>query len=232
MKILILLVSSAVAFIMLMASLAPADSAPADASFAVNDQSDAVDNNIGDGVCLAANGKCTLRAAIQEANAQFAAHPTAMYTITVPGALTLFSPPRLYALTLTGSGEDNATTGDLDIKSNLFIRTSNGQPALVSAAAIGDRVFHVIQPPGRTISVTFASIWMANGSVADRGGGLLVDSAASVTLSSARVMTNSVSGQFAEGGGIDLRGGGTLTLNSVLVRANRVQGGNNGGTRG
>ena len=57
MKIIILLVSSAVALIMLMASLAPADSAPADATFAVNDQSDAVDNNIGDGVCLAANGK-------------------------------------------------------------------------------------------------------------------------------------------------------------------------------
>jgi len=148
MKKIILLVSSALVFIILMVSLVPAESAPVDATFVVNDQTDAVDNNIGDGVCLGANGKCTLRAAIQEANAQFAAHPGTKYTISVPGALTIFSPPRLYALTLTGSGEDDAATGDLDIKSNLLLRTTNGRAALTSAAAIGDRVFHEKFGPG------------------------------------------------------------------------------------
>jgi CSLREA domain-containing protein len=38
-------------------------------TFVVNDAGDADDSNTGDGVCLTAGGKCTLRAAIQQANA-------------------------------------------------------------------------------------------------------------------------------------------------------------------
>jgi CSLREA domain-containing protein len=210
-----------------------AQSASADATFVVNDQTDAVDNNIGDGVCLAANGKCTLRAAIQEANAQYAAHPGTTYTITVPGAVTFFSGPRIYSLTLTGSGEDNAATGDLDIKCNLRLNTTNGRAALVNASGLGDRAFHIIQPASGPINVTLVNVGFENGSVADRGGGMLIENgASSVTLTGLSVLTNIVTGQFAEGGGIDLRGGGTLTLNGVLVRGNRAQGGNNGTTRG
>ncbi len=207
--------------------------ASADLTFVVNDQTDAVDNNIGDGVCLATNGKCTLRAAIQEANAQYAAHPGTMYTITVPGAVTFFSGPRIYALTLTGSGEDNAATGDLDIKCNLRLNTTNGRAALVNASGLGDRAFHIIQPASGPINVTLVNVGFENGSVADRGGGMLIENgASSVTLTGLSVLTNTATGQFAEGGGIDLRGGGTLTLNGVLVRSNRAQGGNNGSTRG
>ena len=209
-----------------------AQSALADATFVVNDQTDAVDNNIGDGVCLATNGKCTLRAAIQEANAQYAAHPGTMYTISVPGAVTVFSNPRVYPLTLTGSGEDNAATGDLDIKCNLLLNTTNGRAALVNASGLGDRAFHIIQPTSAPINVTLVNVGFENGSVTARGGGMLIESAASVTLTGLSVLTNTVTGQFAEGGGIDLQGGGTLTLNGVLVRGNRVTGGNNGGTRG
>ena len=39
-----------------------------EAAFTVNNNGDAVDNNIGNGVCSTAGGVCTLRAAIQEAN--------------------------------------------------------------------------------------------------------------------------------------------------------------------
>ncbi len=206
-------------------------SAPADTTFAVNDQTDLVDSSIGDGVCLATNGKCTLRAAIQEANAQYAAHPGTTYTITVPAAITFFSPPRLYSLTLTGSGEDNATTGDLDIKANLVIRT-NGLPARVSASGLSDRVFDIIQPTTRTISVTLSNIWMSNGTAIDYGGGMRIGSGPHVTLNSLLILTNTVTGQFAQGGGIYAGSGGTLTLNNVLVRANHVQGSNNGSARG
>ena len=236
MKKLIIVVNLVLACVVFLASRSPAQSAraaPGDLTFSVNDQSDAIDNNLGDGVCLAANGKCTLRAAIQEANVQYAAHPGAMYTISVPGAFTFFSPPRLYALSITGSGEDNATTGDLDIKSNLLIRTTNGQPALVSAAAIGDRVFHVIQPPSGPISVTFLRIWIANGTATDGnsasdvgGGGLLIQNKGSVTLTSGRVLSNTVlspAGKFGTGGGIyQTEDGGTLTLNNMIIGANKV----------
>jgi CSLREA domain-containing protein len=244
----ILMVGAALALVAFIATLSPARSETAERTVAVDEQStaasitntfvvtdtsDAVDFNIGDGVCAAhtLNGdRCTLRAAIQEANTQYAGNPGTMYTISVKGGF-IFGPPLLYPLTLTGPPEDNAATGDLDIKCNLFMY-STGHFALVSASGLGDRVFHIIQPPSGPISVTFVGIWMANGSAADHGGGLLIENNGSVTLDSVRVMTNSVTGQTAEGGGIDLRGGGTLTLNSVIVRANRVQGGNNGGARG
>src|SRR5438045_4206977 len=159
MKKLLWLVSLGIAFVAVFASLSPAQSAPADLTFAVNDPNDSIDNNIGDGLCLATNNKCTLRAAVQEANVQYAAHSGSLYTITVPGG-TIISGPRLYHLTLTGSGEDNAATGDLDIKASLLI-VGTGAGALVSASGLGDRVFHVKQPPSGPISVTFAGIWIA-----------------------------------------------------------------------
>lgn len=214
--------------------------APEDATFDVNDQTDAVDNNLGDGFCTAntVNGvKCTLRAAIQEANVQYAGHPGAVYTISLSGAPNEFSPPRVYTLTIAGSGEDSSATGDLDIKANLVLRTTNGQAALVSASGLTDRVFHIIQPPiGGGINVTFQNIWIAQGVATDGGSdsriggaGLLIDSAGSVTLSGGGVLSNvlivpaSVTGL---GGGIfQNTRGGTLTLDNVLVAGNQIWGG-------
>src|SRR5438128_229120 len=86
MKKVLWLVGMAVSFVALCADLSPAQSAPANLTFAVNDQSDAIDNNLGDGVCLAANGKCTLRAAIQEANVQYAASPARCSRFPCPAA--------------------------------------------------------------------------------------------------------------------------------------------------
>ena len=39
------------------------------ATFTVNSTADAVDATLGDGICATATGICTLRAAVQEANA-------------------------------------------------------------------------------------------------------------------------------------------------------------------
>jgi len=214
-----------------------ATSEPADITFVVDDQSDAVDNNLGDGVCLTTNAKCTLRAAIQEANTQYAGHPGAVYTISLPGAPTVVSPPTVYTLTIGGSGEDLSATGDLDIKANLVLRTTNGQAALVSASSLTDRVFHIIQPPiGGGINVTFQNIWIAQGVATDGGsddriggGGLLIDSAGSVTLSNGGVLSNTVivpGTKTGLGAGIfQNTRGGTLTLKNMQVNSNRMLGG-------
>src|SRR5437762_2912702 len=99
MKKVLLLVSLAIAFAAVFAGLSPAGGQPqvaraavreagvlapaggqpqvaggqpevvAGATFTVTDSGDAVDANPGGGSCLTANFKCTLRAAIQEANA-------------------------------------------------------------------------------------------------------------------------------------------------------------------
>lgn len=52
------------------------------ATFVVNSTVDAVDGTPGDGVCAAASGACTLRAAVQEANALPGAH-----AITLPAGM-------------------------------------------------------------------------------------------------------------------------------------------------
>src|SRR5262249_4471441 len=60
------------------------------AQFAVNSTADAVDAAPGDGTCATSTGVCTLRAAIQEANA------------LTGGPHTIRLPPGTYALTISG----------------------------------------------------------------------------------------------------------------------------------
>src|ERR1700720_4241405 len=64
------------------------------ASFTVNSHNDQVDANIGDGTATTSSGTCTLRAAIQEANALASGGP---HTITLPAGN--------YDLTIAGEGE-------------------------------------------------------------------------------------------------------------------------------
>src|SRR5919198_5138806 len=72
--------------------------AAAAADFVVNSNVDETDANPGDGLCETARGECTLRAAIQEANA-------------LEGVDTITIPEGTYTLSIPGAGEDLATTG-------------------------------------------------------------------------------------------------------------------------
>jgi CSLREA domain-containing protein len=76
----------------------------------VNSTTDAVAANPAGGVCETApgNGICTLRAAIQVANA-------------LPGPDTIILPAGTYTLTIPGQGEDAAAAGDLDITDDITI---------------------------------------------------------------------------------------------------------------
>ena len=75
----------------------------------VTSTADAVDARPGDGVCATKTGTCTLRAAVQEANA-----------LVGPDAIVLQS--GVYKLTIEGLNEDAAATGDLDITDALTIK--------------------------------------------------------------------------------------------------------------
>ena len=57
-------------------------------TFTVDDIGDAIDASIGDGACLTAGAKCTLRAAIEEANAH-AGTDTINFSIAGPGPHTI-----------------------------------------------------------------------------------------------------------------------------------------------
>ena len=77
------------------------------ATFRVNTTLDSVVANLKTGRDAA--GHISLRSAIQAANAK-------------PNADTIIVPAGTYNLTLTGANEDNAATGDLDIKGNVTIK--------------------------------------------------------------------------------------------------------------
>src|SRR5512139_933240 len=71
-------------------------------NFPVDSTADDVDAAPGDGLCATAGGACTLRAAIQEANAK-------------AGDDTIDVPAGTYILSIAGAGENSGASGDLDI---------------------------------------------------------------------------------------------------------------------
>ena len=76
--------------------------------FVVDSLADTDDTFPADTVCSDAGGKCTLRAAIQEANALL-------------GADVIRLPAGTYVISRQGADEDHGATGDLDITSSLSI---------------------------------------------------------------------------------------------------------------
>ncbi|MFC1972119.1 right-handed parallel beta-helix repeat-containing protein [Chloroflexota bacterium] len=125
------------------------------ATFTVNSNGDATDWNPGDGVCETApgNGICTLRAAIQEANA-------------LGGPDTINLPAGTYTLSIAGTGEDTAATGDLDIWNDLTITGTDQATTIIDGGGL-DRVFQV-----HFCSLDISSVTVRNGNVAGSGGGI------------------------------------------------------------
>jgi CSLREA domain-containing protein len=99
------------------------------ATFTVDDFGDAVDANAGDATCQTATASCTLRAAIQEANAH--AGPD---VIEVPAGTVM--------LAIAGQAEDAAATGDLDVTDDLTVTGAGAGTTTIDAAGL-DRVFDV-----------------------------------------------------------------------------------------
>jgi CSLREA domain-containing protein len=69
---------------------------------------DETDANPGDGICASVSGVCTLRTAVQEANA-------------LAGPDRIFVPFGTYFLEIPGADEDQAATGDLDLTDDVTI---------------------------------------------------------------------------------------------------------------
>lgn len=91
-------------------------------TFTVNFEED-IDDNLINGFCEDFFGRCTLRAAIQEANAQ-------------AGLDTILIEPGTYLLTQAGTGEDYADTGDLDITDDVIIQATRGASILMAMRLI------------------------------------------------------------------------------------------------
>ena len=192
------------------------------ATYNVNNTSDAIDANLGDGICETAsgNGVCTLRAAIQQANA----NSDITNTINL-GAGN-------YLLTLVGKNEDQSATGDLDISKDLNIIGAGQTTTFIdgNGSTLEDRVFHILS--GATVNMSRFTI--RNGYIRNSVGGGLYNANGTTTLTDVTVSGNKVDhpGEVTDagtGGGIFNKG--SLTLTSVTV-SNNISETNNSGTGG
>jgi Ca2+-binding RTX toxin-like protein len=155
----------------------------------------------------AANG-LSLRDAIRIANA----NPNTDYEIHLTGGAT-------YNLTSNGINEDNALTGDLDIKSRnnvLYIVADGGQKATIDASGLlnSDRVFDVLT--GGELSLQ--NLVVKGGAISgENGGGIQVASTGFLDLYSTTVSNNSAEngGGIYNAGDAYLRHGSTVSNNSV-----------------
>jgi CSLREA domain-containing protein len=185
-------------------------------TFTVDDVGDAVDAVPGDGTCQTATGVCTLRAAIQEANA-------------LPGADRIECLDKLagtVVLSIPGAGEDMGATGDLDVRDDLMIdgdcerqRDDIVSPLPVDAAGL-DRVLHVVSG---TVTVRNLSLTGGVTGAGEHGGGILNE--ADLTLDSPFVF---VRGNAASGNGGGLYNAGVATVTNTVFDANSAATGSGG----
>ena len=123
-------------------------------TFVVNSTADEVDVNVGNGVCATAGGACTLRAAIQEADA-------------LPGPHEILLPAGVFYLTIPAAGPDDASTGDLNILRDVTIRGA-GRDVTILDGLGATRLFRVAAAPPPGINAIFTDMTIRNG----EGGGL------------------------------------------------------------
>jgi CSLREA domain-containing protein len=124
------------------------------------------------------DGDCSLRDAIIIANGNGQAD-----TITLPSGT--------YALTLTGTGEDAAATGDLDVTNPLTITGAGpSQTTIDASGVISDRVFDIKSGAG---TVVISGVKVINGNVTGSGGGIN-NYNADLTLINTVVVSNTASG--------------------------------------
>jgi parallel beta-helix repeat protein len=188
-------VAAAAAVLAACIGLSGAQAAPA-LTFLVNDTADKVDASIGNGACATSAGTCTLRAAIQEANA----HAGADVIRILPGT---------YAITLAPINENAANVGDFEILDPVTIEKvpdylgdviiDGGNP-LPSAPVIArglDRLFEIHPGAG---DVTLRNITLQNGYSPEEGGAIQNWSLGKLTLDGVTVKDS-----YAEkaGGGLN-----------------------------
>jgi CSLREA domain-containing protein len=146
-------------FLLVTATLHMASSAHA-ATFTVSSTTDAVDAAPGDGVCAAATGACTLRAAIEETNA-----------LAGPDGISL--PAGIYALTIA----------ELRNTSDLIVSGDGPATTIIDGGGL-HRVF--VNLVGATLGITDVTI--RNGNTEEFGGG--VRNTGSLSLSNSTLSGN------------------------------------------
>ncbi|WP_161604366.1 choice-of-anchor Q domain-containing protein [Roseiconus nitratireducens] len=165
----------------------------------------------------ASDGVTSLREAIIESNANGEAD-----SITLPaGTLTL---------TLSGSDENAAATGDLDIAEGNIVSIAGDGTSVIDASALGDRAFDIMSGA----DVELSGITITGGIASDTGGaspssvgdGGAVYNSGDLTLDRVTLDGNAAAGVAGSGGAV-LNAGVFAASDSSITnnRANRAGGG-------
>ncbi len=179
------------------------------ATFFVTDEDDTRDFLAGNGMCGDIVNRCTLRAAIDEAN-------------SLAGADTIILLAGIYTQTLTtASNEDTNSGGDWDILGDLTIIGAGQDVTILQAAATPNTATEgviesplVSNPPTVTISgVTIRHGKKTGTDISQKGGGIR-NYGGDMTINDSTITLNRSGG----GGGIYNRG--NITLNNVIVSNN------------
>jgi hypothetical protein len=153
-------------------------------------------------VCVTLRGVCTLRAAIQEANASYDTEVIHLSSGT-------------YRLSIPGRAEDKSVTGDLDITRPVTLLGSGSAATIIDGGGL-DRVLDIGENAHPGTSVTIAHLAIRNGS--DNGE----NAPAGIRIRTYKVTLEDiiVSDNFGEGIGIDK--GALILKNSIVKNNNRV----------
>lgn len=148
-------------------------------TFEVNSFLDAVDNNVGNGVCASSASVCTLRAAIMEANST-----TEADVISLPAGT--------YTFTIAPSGANTESSGDLNIAKPVTIRGAGIETTTINADLL-DRVFRV--ESGATLKIEDLKITQGNADIlgASFGGAVYNEGTGKLTVSNVNFLSNKAS---------------------------------------
>jgi len=185
---------------MAMLTMMPGAAAVHADTYAVNTTADAVDVAIGNGACATADGTCSLRAAIQEANAHAGAD-----VVTVPAGVFLLS--------VLGASEVAGATGDLNVADTLEIDGA-GRDSTVVDGLDADRII-----TSTASSLTLRDMTLRHG-VASTAGGLYPAPFGSTTIERVRFTANR-----AGAAGALAQGSGSLTITDSVFDGNIASGG-------
>lgn len=194
------------------------------ATFTVNSLADGVDTTPGNGVCATAAGTCSLRAAVQESNA-----------LMNPDTITL--PPGTYTLTLAGSLENMAVSGDLDIMDDVTIIGADPSTTIINGGGrnglFQDRIFHILGAHDaagvmRPMTVTLRGITISGGSdpMGGNGGGGICNHcedtnvASGANLPTLHLIDTVVSANYSCIGGGGISNFGTLIIDDSRIQDN------------
>ncbi|MGH9873304.1 MAG: NF038122 family metalloprotease [Pyrinomonadaceae bacterium] len=176
---------------------------PGPAGYTVNDNGDANDAALSDGLCATAGGSCTLRAAMQEAN-------------TTSGCVVNINLGSI-------SGTINLATPLPDINTTININGPGANSLTVQRSTAGGtpnfRIFSINS--GKTVAISGLTI--SNGLLPGGNGGGVLNNGGTLTMTDCNIYGNSVGTSEGSGAGGGIYNSGSLGHNSGSLVLNNCR---------